>query len=256
MNSINYFSFQRMFQLIRMELQVRYKQILIFSVSLLALFLFISLLDGSYVDREYQSGDYVMMFDIIFMLVMAIFLFYFIFTMNKRIRNSDTLAYSSIPASVEEKFISIISLGIIHFLLAWCVAQLTMWGLIMINPTVKVALESQIMNHTQIVDFVKNGSLFYYIPIVFLEILKEGIVWVILTSMLYAIVCSKAAFGFRATSWADKLIIISAYVFAIAPIHLWGSNATVLKFYPIFLWLISVGLFIGSYFRLRKIEQV
>ncbi|MDN4754512.1 hypothetical protein QYZ87_08255 [Porphyromonadaceae bacterium W3.11] len=255
MNSINYFSFRRLFQLVGMELKIRYKSILLFSGIILGLFLGFSLLDG-YVNREYQSGDYVMMFDMIFTLVMLSFVFYFAHTMNRRIRSSDTLAYSAIPASVEEKFISIISLGIIHFLLAWCVAQLAMWGLIMINPTVKVALESQIIEGAQIVDFHKNGLFFYYDPIIFLKIINQGLIWLILTAMLYGIVCSKAAFGFSATSWIDKLIILSAYIFAVAPIHLWGTNYMVLKYYPIFSWVMSIGLLIASYLRLRKIEQL
>lgn len=252
MRNINRFSFPRSLRLVGMELRMSYQRLLLFSGAFIAVMVLRQMTTGySKINYELRE-DGGTIFIPMFFGVMIANLFYFHYMMNKRIRQSDTIAYSSIPTSAEERFLSIMILGGIYFLLAWLVAQICMSSLILINPTIISAKTSALVNE----DFINivGGTAFYSPKIFFVMIFHEPLLVLFLTFILYFTISRKSFWGWNSTTWWEKCIVI---LFVVAISFSFSYETEILGIiFDVGYWIIAGGFFVASYFRLKFIEQL
>lgn len=252
MRSINRFSFSRSLRLVGMDLRMSYQKLLIFSGALFAVMVVFPMITGySKINYELRE-DAGSIFIPIFLGVMVAYLFYFHYMMNKRIRESDTIAYSSIPSSTEERFLSILILGGIYFFLAWVVAQISMSSLILINPTTISAKTSFLVNE----DFISvvGGTAFYSPKVFFIAISHLPLLVLFLIYILYFAISQKSLWGWSSTTWWEKIVVIGLVVFV--SFTLTRESQDLKPVYEVVYWVIAVALFVASYFRLKFIEQL
>lgn len=254
MSNSNSFSLARVYQLIRMELRVRYKQTLIFSLIVLLIYLFFSFLGNRF------SVDYSVKIDgksqlapelwiSVFFIFFAFGVFYYI-SMNRRLRKSTTVSYPSIPASTGEKYLSIILLGFIYYIFAWVVSQLTLIFTALGNPTIIDAFKEGIDIEPY---FFKVGFPICN-PFFFITSVHQVFIWSLCSYFFYFLITSKYTWGWNSTRWWEKLIVLGYVSLFFFPMKYHQHIE------PAFMWaihiIITISFMVGAYFRLRKLEQL
>lgn len=254
MNRINSFSMSRSLQLVRMELNTRYKQVITFSIFALGVLVLFPLMGGVWkIDYQVYPGGVESFFAILFFALFAFGIFYYI-TMNKRIRISDTIAYSSIPSTTGEKYLSIIILAFLHLFMGWVVAQLSLLLLEIINPSILIAMRE--MNDTSAPLRIIAGVPVFY-PMIIFAYKQQVMLWLIMAYFIYFLIAQKSSFGWNATTWWEKIIILIFVNSVIVPISLANNDVEIPKeLLSSYYWVMTIAFFVGGYFKLRKIEQL
>lgn len=255
MNNSNSFSLTRVYQLICMELRVRYKQILILSLVYLILYVFFSLLGDRFSVNytvEYNGARQLApeLWISAFFIILSFGVFYFI-SMNYRLRKSNTISYPSIPASHFEKYLSIFLLGFIYYIFGWIVAQIALTLTALGNPTLITAFQESV--NQDIYFFIPLGFPIYN-PFFFITSVHQVYIWSLSSYFFYFLITSKCIWGWNSTQWWEKLINLFYVCLFYFPLKYYQVvEPFVLLTIHI---LVTIFFMVGAYFRLKRIEQL
>lgn len=276
MKKNNFFSLKRVFQLIGMEFRVRGQQILIISGIVLAGLVLLSLLSGFARSRdglslEQNTGLNFLAIMMIWVVSMFVYLMHYYSKMNKRIRSSGTIAYCSIPSSVEEKYVSILLIGVIHFIIAWVVAQLAVLILTLINPNALDGLTTTSFTDPNALDrltttsftdemfYIRRG-LFFYNPVGFMIYELNAMAFLFISYVVYFMISSKKASGWNAVKWWEYIFVFAFTFVVLLPVTIEYDGVKkglfLDEYLPVIYWSMAVAFFVGGYLRLRRIEQL
>lgn len=235
----NIFSLKRVFNLIKMELTITWKEMLLFcAVGIVAVLAMVALTTQGiiFATGTKSSESQVMLgFQPV---AFFIFAFYYLLKMGKRLHKSDTIAYCSIPASTLDRFVSLLGVMAIYFLLSCLTVQIAYIGEGIMNPSVfqSTMQPKFLQNYFNIGGFLVVNPLF---PIVFI---KTGSPLILVSVIFWGMIRFKHLFYGILTAFALTLTL--GYF----------MNLEVGVGYIISLLITGVAI-VASYIALQKLQQ-
>lgn len=235
----NIFSLKRVFNLIKMELTITWKEMLLFCAVGLTVFIGLSILatEGFIITGSRQPGVSLVMVAF-HPISFFIFAFYYLIRMGRRIHKSDTIAYCSIPVTTLERFVSLIVIMVLYYLLSCLTVQIAYIGEGLYNPAVfrYFGAMGKIQNYGSMNGFLVVNPLF---PIVFI---KTGSPLILISVIFWGMIRFKHLFYGIFTAFA--LILTLGYF----------MNLEVGVGYIISLLITGVAI-VASYIALQKLQQ-
>ena len=165
----NIFSLKRVFNLIKMEFIITWKEMLLFcAVGIVAVLAMVALTIQGVLSMGSSESSTSVVIAGYQPIAFFIFAFYYLLKMGKRLHKSDTIAYCSIPATTLERFVSLLGIMVIYFLLSCLTVQIAYIGEGIMNPLVfRSAMQPHLLqNYFNIGGFLVINPLF---PIAFIR---------------------------------------------------------------------------------------
>lgn len=235
----NIFSLKRVFNLIKMECTITWKELLLFCGVGLTVFIGFSILatKGLIITGDRQPGASIVMVTF-HPISFFIFAFYYLLKMGRRIHKSDTIAYCSIPVTTLERFVSLIVIMVLYYLLSCLTVQIAYIGEGLYNPAVfrYFGAMGKIQNYFNINGFLVVNPLF---PTSFF---KFGSPMILVSVMFWGMIRFKHLFYGMVIAFA---LTLSLGYF----LPLDGGIGYVLS------WVITGIAVVASYIALQKLQQ-
>lgn len=235
----NIFSLKRVFDLIKMEFTILWKEILLFCViGILAVLAMTTLATRGITSTNAVETSISIVMSGYLSINIFIFGFYYLVRMGRRLHKSDTIAYCSIPATPLERFVSLIGIMVIYFLLSCLTIQIAYIGEGIINPLVfhSPMQAGQLQNFFNINGFLVVNPLFPF------SFLKTGSSLILVSMIFWGMIRFKHLFYGIFTAFALTLVL--GYF-----LRLDEGIGYILS------WIIFGIAVIASYIALQKLQQ-
>lgn len=235
----NIFSLKRVFNLIKMEFTITWKEMLLFcAVGVAAVLAMVALTtQGIRVTGGIPTSTSVVMSGYQ-PIAFFIFAFYYLLKMGKRLHKSDTIAYCSIPATTLDRFVSLLGIMVIYYLLSCLTVQIAYIGEGIMNPSV---FQSQ-MEPNVLHNFFNIGGFLVVNPLFPILILSAGSPLILISVIFWGMIRFKHLFYGIFTAFA--LTVTLGYF----------MNLETGIGYVISLVITGVAI-VASYIALQKLQQ-
>lgn len=249
MKNSNQFSLRRLWQLVKMELVMQQRTLPIFSIGSAVICILLPLIVG-YGTYDFSKDLYFFIdFGFIHLLIMLAHYILFSYIIRKRVFESDTVAYCTIPSTTAERYISIILIGAIIYCMAWLAAQVTMTTLVLINPSVVHLLDIPHPLIQKLGDFYVYRSTFT---------INDGLLRLSLLVVAFGFYGSitQKGWGWNGNKLFDKLLFLSMILLFLLDNELQKSGILTESFGKQLMTIYVVIFFVVGYFRLKQVEEI
>ncbi|MDO4770724.1 hypothetical protein [Porphyromonas sp.] len=235
----NIFSLKRVFNLIKMECIITWKDLLLFcSVAIVATLGMVALTTQGLFSTGSSERSFSMVMNAYQPVALFIFAFYYLLKMGKRLHKSDTIAYCSIPVTTLERFVSLVGMMVIYYLLSFLTVQIAYIGEGLMNPLVfqSTIHAGKLQSYFNIGGFLVVNPLFPFI------LLSTGSTLILVSVIFWGMIRFKHLF----------YGIVIAFALALALgyfLHLDQGLGYILSL------VITAIAVIASYIALQKIQQ-